>query len=139
MEDTFAPKLHQRQIVLGEIESLFGGHSVPNGRLVILRNAVAIVVHHSKNGLGRRVSLLRGLSVPKHRLPAVLRNALTLGVHPSEEVLGVCVSLLGTLAEPQHSPPVILGNALASGVHYSNNRLGFRDSLLGLAEQQRCP
>ena len=54
-----APRIHHTEVELGLRVALLGGEAVPFQRLrIILRHAVAFVVHDAESGLGARITLL---------------------------------------------------------------------------------
>jgi hypothetical protein len=91
---------------------------------IVLRHAVAVVVHQTEAGLCAGDSLFGGQAQPLHFRCVVLRHALAVFVHQAEVRLGRCISLLGSQAVPLHRLCVVQQHADAVAVYPTEAELG---------------
>jgi hypothetical protein len=89
----------------------------PHVRLdVVLRHALAVLVHVAKIVLGLVKAPIGSLAIPLHCLGIVLWHALALVVHDAKIVLGSRIALVGSLAIPLHCLGIVLRHACRTEV-----------------------
>ena len=62
---------------------------------MVLRHALAVVVHQAESGLRHRITLVGGLAEPLQRFGIVLRHAIAGLIHPAEILLAPAHFLIG--------------------------------------------
>ena len=104
--------------------TLFGGLEKPLSRFgVILRHALAMVVHNAEVALGNGIALFGSLEKPLSRLGVILRHALAFVVHAAEIDLRNGMTLFGGLKKPLWRLGVVLRTPSPSW--YMTPRLDF--------------
>jgi hypothetical protein len=82
------------EIVLGIGNPLLGSKPVPfHGSLIILRNTLSVVVHHTQIELGSGIPLFRSKFPPLRSSLIVLGNTLSFAVHQTQIELGIGIPL----------------------------------------------
>src|SRR5277367_2691032 len=112
--------------------ALRGRQVVPHvGENVVLRDAVALLVHEAEVGLGEGIVLIGRLAVPFRCFAVVLWRAMAVLVHAAQHSLTVLVGLIGRFAIPFHRFGIVLRDTSAVLVHETEASLTILGALLG--------
>jgi len=95
----------QRKAELRTRIPLLSGAAIPHGRrILVLRHALAGLVHHAEVVLRARLALVGRRAEPVQRLSPLVRHALALGVPPARALPAQPLALLGGAARPIGCP-----------------------------------